>query len=130
MSTQDSGQPSNSFWTPEREKRWRHAEAQRRYREKNLVETRTRAKLRMERLRNNFFCSKEATQIARERRRRWDADYREQVRRSKFCTKFGHRAFLDYYFPLYSTHGPHLPGLKFVWNDDEARARKSHKAKP
>ncbi|KAJ7844096.1 hypothetical protein B0H14DRAFT_3455733 [Mycena olivaceomarginata] len=68
--------------------------------------------------------------MARERRRRWDADYREQVRRSKFCTKFGHRAFLDYYFPLYSTHGPHLPGLKFVWNDDEARARKSHKAKP
>ncbi|KAF7372680.1 hypothetical protein MVEN_00131300 [Mycena venus] len=78
MSTPDSDQPPHSGWTSEREKRWRHAEAQRRYREKNIVETRTKAKLRMKRLRDEIFSSEEATQMARERRRRWDADYREQ----------------------------------------------------
>ncbi|KAF8214944.1 hypothetical protein K438DRAFT_1954955 [Mycena galopus ATCC 62051] len=85
----------------------RHAEAQRRYREKKRASR-----------------SIEELAAAPEKRREADANYNEYRRRCKFVQKFGHRQFMEHYFPLYAERGTkHLPGLKF---QDRTRERKKH----
>ncbi|KAJ7126582.1 hypothetical protein C8R43DRAFT_958070 [Mycena crocata] len=64
--------------TPQ-ERRRRHADAQCRYRERNLEVTRQKARQWMEMLR--FRRSDEDTALAAERRRIVDADYRERCRK-------------------------------------------------
>ncbi|KAJ7198722.1 hypothetical protein GGX14DRAFT_573163 [Mycena pura] len=88
------------------------------------------------RLRRATAKSEEAARLAAERRCRVDADYRENCRRElsislagrlrynlltarKFIAKFGRDAYMKYYLPLYETHGPHLPGIKWVWEDED-----------
>ncbi|KAF8137979.1 hypothetical protein K438DRAFT_1786194 [Mycena galopus ATCC 62051] len=96
----------------------RHAEAQRRYREKNLETTREKARERMRWKRASR--SVEELAAAPEKRREADANYNEY----KFVQKFGHRQFMEHYFPLYAERGTkHLPGLKF---QDRTRERKKH----
>ncbi|KAJ6499643.1 hypothetical protein C8R47DRAFT_1068556 [Mycena vitilis] len=68
------------------ERRRRHTETQRRYRARNLAETRKKARLRMERLRAATELSDEAVALAAARRRPVDADYREQ-RRKKYIPR-------------------------------------------
>ncbi|KAJ7160851.1 hypothetical protein C8R46DRAFT_1038072 [Mycena filopes] len=114
----------HSGLSPEATKRRNHAEAQRRYRERNLAQTRTKARLRMERLREETSLSAEASAASVERRRVVDADYRERQRKRKFIEKFGHRAFIRHYLPLHDIFGPHLPGQKFVL--DKTPAASSH----
>ncbi|KAF8145753.1 hypothetical protein K438DRAFT_1991519 [Mycena galopus ATCC 62051] len=112
-------------------KQRRHAEAQRKYREKcvnslytpitpltsalwrNLEATRKQARLRMQKKRA---CrSREEVDKAAQARREGDADYREFRRHQKFVEKHGESKFLEVYFPLYAQLGKkHLPGLKIA----------------
>lgn len=54
---------------------------------------------------------------------------------SKFIDKFGKAAFRTQYMPLYKLHGKkHLPGLRFMFNDEEeekawVKAEKEKKAR-
>ncbi|KAJ7840325.1 hypothetical protein B0H14DRAFT_2587550 [Mycena olivaceomarginata] len=109
----------------------RHAEAQEKYRAKNLEATRTKARERMQRqeaqekyrakLRAN--CTPQQIIQATEKRRSSDADYNEQ----RFVAKHGHLKYLDYYCPQYKLQGKsHLPGLRF---DDLESAITQNKAK-
>ncbi|KAJ7657837.1 hypothetical protein DFH06DRAFT_1131601 [Mycena polygramma] len=90
------------------ERRRRHAEAQSRYRQRNLAETRRKARLRMGRLRAAAETSAEGVALAAARRRPVDADYRER----KFIEKHGLHAFAEHYLPLHQIFGQHLPGHK------------------
>ncbi|KAJ7160604.1 hypothetical protein C8R43DRAFT_1124071 [Mycena crocata] len=93
-----------------------HAEAQRRYRARNLDETRIKARERMEKLRETR--TPEQARAVAKRRRRHDADYREQQRAQKFREKFGQEAFFGFYHPQYKLTGQrHLPGLYFGADD-------------
>ncbi|KAJ7445125.1 hypothetical protein B0H11DRAFT_2249549 [Mycena galericulata] len=93
-------------------KRWKHAEAQRRYRERNLEATREKARKRMEKLRDERRASKISRFKAARKRRASDADYREILRKRKFIAKFGEDAFFQYYLPQHKALGQdHLPGL-------------------
>ncbi|KAF8181393.1 hypothetical protein K438DRAFT_1767893 [Mycena galopus ATCC 62051] len=90
----------------------RHAEAQERYRGKNLEATQAKARERMQRLRANR-TSDQVLQ-ASENRRGSDADYNEHQRRLRFVAKYGHLHYLDYYCPQYKLQGKrHLAGLRF-----------------
>ncbi|KAJ7917982.1 hypothetical protein B0H13DRAFT_1869765 [Mycena leptocephala] len=139
--TSKSSQVDRPAPDAEEDRRRRHADAQKRYREKNLEKTRTKARLRMERqviycatalltrlvsLRSARELSEEATRLAAEQRRIVDADYRER----KFIEKFGQRAFIEYYLPLHHVFGNHLPGRQFVWSDEvDKKRRRSRKPK-
>ncbi|KAJ7127720.1 hypothetical protein C8R44DRAFT_873529 [Mycena epipterygia] len=112
-------------------KRQRHAQAQHRYRERNLEKTREDSQLRQERLRAALEASPDTKKEALAKRRAHDADYRERIRQERFINKFGRTAFRAQYVPLYKAHGKkHLPGLRFRFDDDaEERAwRKAQKA--
>ncbi|KAF8128327.1 hypothetical protein K438DRAFT_1789551 [Mycena galopus ATCC 62051] len=86
-----------------------HAEAQRKYREKNLEATRAKARERMQRMRAGR--TPEEVEKAGQQRKEGDADYRE----FKFIERYGESNFLEVYFPLYAQLGQkHLPGLKFA----------------
>ncbi|KAJ7318587.1 hypothetical protein DFH08DRAFT_819864 [Mycena albidolilacea] len=80
MSTVEDVPANGSTWTPVEAKKdpksTRHAEAQERYREKNLETTRAKARERMQRLRANR--TPEQILKASENRRSSDADYNEQ----------------------------------------------------
>ncbi|KAJ7687990.1 hypothetical protein B0H14DRAFT_2653516 [Mycena olivaceomarginata] len=101
-----------------------HAEAQRKYREKNLEATRAKARERMKRLRARR--TPEEVETASRQRKEGDADYREleivgklsrntKGASSNFISKYGESQFFDVYFPLYAQLGQkHLPGLKFA----------------
>ncbi|KAJ6470479.1 hypothetical protein C8R45DRAFT_937389 [Mycena sanguinolenta] len=121
-------------------KRARHAEAQRRYRERSgrtfgifksrysaqlrhLEATRARARERMKNLRAHR--SPQERQDIKEGRHSDDADYNELAlpahawqsipsrRRMKFIKKYGEDAFFKHYFPLYELYGKqHLPVRK------------------
>ncbi|KAJ7690452.1 hypothetical protein B0H14DRAFT_3532293 [Mycena olivaceomarginata] len=83
MSTVEDVPANGSTWTPVEAKKdpksKRHAEAQERYREKNLETTRAKARERMQRLRANR--TPEQVLKASENRRSSDADYNEHRRR-------------------------------------------------
>ncbi|KAJ7870846.1 hypothetical protein B0H13DRAFT_1896027 [Mycena leptocephala] len=105
---------------PDVDRRRRHADAQRRYREKFGAYKILRAEREL---------SADETRLAAERRRPVDADYRER----KFIAKFGHHAFIQYYLPLHNIFGEHLPGRQFVWSDEkkgQRRKRRQSKTKP
>ncbi|KAJ7119322.1 hypothetical protein C8R43DRAFT_1137017 [Mycena crocata] len=108
MSSQrDSSEPP----TAEENKRFKHAEAQRRYRERKLEETRAKARERMAQLRGNR--TPEQVRAAAEKRRPADAERREVVRRRKFRETYGEDAFFDLYIPQYALQGvKHLPYLR------------------
>ncbi|KAJ7790882.1 hypothetical protein B0H14DRAFT_2625544 [Mycena olivaceomarginata] len=92
-----------------------HAEAQRKYREKNLEETRAKARDRMRRMRARR--TPEEVEKASRQRKEGDADYREfpSRRRRNFINKYGESHFMNVYLPLYAQLGKkHLPGLKFA----------------
>ncbi|KAJ7190915.1 hypothetical protein GGX14DRAFT_407561 [Mycena pura] len=78
--SQEPKQASRPGHATDEEKRLRHAEAQRRYRERNLADTREKARLRMYRLREAIKSSEERRKLAAERRCAIDADYRERRR--------------------------------------------------
>ncbi|KAJ7475285.1 hypothetical protein B0H11DRAFT_1918250 [Mycena galericulata] len=110
-----SEKTSSSSITPpdsEEDKRRKHAEAQRRYREKNLAATHEKARVRMRTLRDKIAASRRLTRLAAAQRHVRDAEDREVKRKRKFVAKFGHRAFFDYYLPQHDILGvEHLPGL-------------------
>ncbi|KAJ7715705.1 hypothetical protein B0H14DRAFT_2644063 [Mycena olivaceomarginata] len=123
MSTVEDGPANGSTWTPveaEKDQRSkRHAEAQERYREKNLETTRAKAHERMQRLRVNR--TPEQVLKASENRRSSDADYNEQ----RFVGKYGPLHYLDYYCPQYKLQGKrHLVGLRFDDLEEEMRKNK------
>ncbi|KAJ7143090.1 hypothetical protein C8R43DRAFT_954232 [Mycena crocata] len=120
--TSDQDLPLPDKITPAaREQLRRHAEAQSRYRERKLEETREKARQRMAKLRAQR-TPEEAKQAA-DRRRGPDADYREYLRRKKFVKRFGHSEFLEAYFPLYELYGEkHFPGLR--WTDKPEKKTK------
>ncbi|KAJ7351493.1 hypothetical protein DFH08DRAFT_957807 [Mycena albidolilacea] len=94
-------------------KRRSHAEAQRRYREKNVEATREKARERMQLKRASR--SVEEVAAAAEKWREGDADYNEYRRCRKFVQKFGQQNFMEHYFPLYEEQGTkHLPGVKIL----------------
>ncbi|KAJ7134938.1 hypothetical protein C8R43DRAFT_956168 [Mycena crocata] len=110
---------------PDRNKPSRHAEAQSRYRQRKLEETREKARQRMAKLRSQR--TPEEKKEAAERRREGDADYREYLRRRKFVKRFGYEDFLEAYFPLYALYGEkHFPGLR--WTDKPEKKGKKAKA--
>jgi len=46
----------------------------------------------------------------------------------KFVAKFGCEAFMDSYYPQYELRGKkHLPGLRFVWDDDSEHVKRKRK---
>ncbi|KAJ7439839.1 hypothetical protein FB451DRAFT_1191914 [Mycena latifolia] len=98
-----------------RNKCWRHADAQRRYVDRNLAAVRAQAWIRMEDRHAETKRSAAATKAVRGHRREIDADYRER----KFIAKFGRRAYTKHYAPLYKTegNGRHLPGIIFAVDD-------------
>ncbi|KAJ7119336.1 hypothetical protein C8R43DRAFT_960083 [Mycena crocata] len=108
MSSQcDSSEPP----TAEENKRFKHAEAQCRYRERKLEETRAKARERMAQLRGNH--TPEQVRAAAEKRRPADAEHREVVRRRKFRETYGEDTFFDLYIPQYALQGvKHLPYLR------------------
>ncbi|KAJ7489988.1 hypothetical protein B0H11DRAFT_1912510 [Mycena galericulata] len=122
--------PTTPLDRVQEERRRKHAEAQRRYRERNLAVTREKARARMETyvhlrsssssplispssLRDEVRASSWRTKkVAKLRRRPADADYREVKRKQKFIARFGLDAFHDYYLPQHKILGlAHLPGL-------------------
>ncbi|KAJ6592089.1 hypothetical protein DFH09DRAFT_1073164 [Mycena vulgaris] len=105
----------------DKEKHASHAEAQRRFRERNLDATCAQARQRMQRL-----CaqprSPEEVQQALKKRREADTTDNEL----KFVAKHGHDNFMDYYFPKYTELGQkYLPRLRF--EDGPAAAKKTMK---
>ncbi|KAJ7467752.1 hypothetical protein B0H11DRAFT_2239167 [Mycena galericulata] len=68
--------------------------------------------------------SEEESQLAAQRRRLVDADYRERCRKKKFIAKFGHRAFKEQYLPLHQIFGDHITGKKFIWEDEKKTKKK------
>ncbi|KAJ7843692.1 hypothetical protein B0H13DRAFT_2364657 [Mycena leptocephala] len=130
--TSESSQVDRPTLDAEEDRRRRHADAQKRYRDKNLEKTRTKARLLtcLVSLRSARELSEEATRLAAEQRRIVDADYRERSRKQKFIDKFGQCAFIEYYLPLHHVFGNHLPGRQFVWSDEvDKKRRRSRKAK-
>ncbi|KAJ7496060.1 hypothetical protein B0H11DRAFT_1910324 [Mycena galericulata] len=141
--------PGRGSLATQEDRRRRHADSQARYRARNLVDTRTKAQLRMERLRARIEMSEEESQLAAQRRRIVDADYRERCRKKyaglerrppcppqfltvfgrKFIAKFGHRAFMEQYLPLHQIFGDHIVGKKFVWDDEEKKEKNKQKKK-
>ncbi|KAJ7430001.1 hypothetical protein B0H11DRAFT_2264442 [Mycena galericulata] len=123
--------PITSLDRVQEEKRRKHAEAQRRYRERrvpllhaysvtlehppcrNLATTREKARARMQTLRDKVRASSWRTKkLAKLRRRPADADSREVKRKQKFIARFGLDAFHDYYLPQHEIIGlAHIPGL-------------------
>ncbi|KAJ7434844.1 hypothetical protein B0H11DRAFT_2257927 [Mycena galericulata] len=112
--------PTHADADADADKRRRHANAQERYRAKNLEETRTKARLRMERyVIPSLLCqSQRLSQLAAARRRKTDADYRERCRKKKFIAKYGERAFIKHYLPLHDIFGEYIVGQKFVRSDE------------
>ncbi|KAJ7029927.1 hypothetical protein C8F04DRAFT_1187280 [Mycena alexandri] len=123
-------------------RRERHADAQARYRERYLLETCAKARVRMQRHRAAVKRSPQAAAAAAERRQVTDADYRfarseldssnatpslTNYLNSKFIEKFGQRAFIRTYLPLHDTLGPYILGKKFLWESEPVRRRKSKK---
>ncbi|KAJ7441336.1 hypothetical protein B0H11DRAFT_2252226 [Mycena galericulata] len=109
-------------WDPVKyDKRMKHAQAQARYRERNLESTREKARQRMENLRNKIRASRKSRQQAAEQRRALDADNREVDRKRKFIAKFGEDAFHEYYMPQHKIQGKnHLPGLALKYAREHA----------
>ncbi|KAJ7707080.1 hypothetical protein B0H16DRAFT_1746639 [Mycena metata] len=116
--TSDNAPKGDYTIDPLQEKHYRHAEAQRRYRERNLKKTRTKARLRMERHCSKVYMSLEASNAAAARRQVVDAEYRERCREKKFIKKFGEKVFVRNYLPLHDIFGPYLPGQKFVAEEE------------
>ncbi|KAJ7081093.1 hypothetical protein C8R43DRAFT_1124399 [Mycena crocata] len=115
---------------PDEEKRKRHAQAQREYRERNLEVTRAKARERMADLREVRSQSAKKRWLAAKKRRETDADYREQLRRDKFVSQFGYDAFLDIYYPQYKLHGTkHLAGVRSPWEEAAAKKAEADKKK-
>ncbi|KAJ7124515.1 hypothetical protein C8R44DRAFT_734988 [Mycena epipterygia] len=87
-------------------KRQRHAEAQRKYRERNLEAMHAKAQERMQRLRAKI-CTPEQIQDAADKRREADTDCAELLPHlaRKFVAKFGHKAFMEFYYPQYELCG-------------------------
>ncbi|KAF8181402.1 hypothetical protein K438DRAFT_1976123 [Mycena galopus ATCC 62051] len=108
------------------EKRRNHAESQARYRQRNLTDTRAKARLRMQRcvLRADRQLSEDARRKAAENRRERDTKYRERRRKQKFIKKFGYEAFVSQYLPLHDIHGKYLAGQRFVGSNEVGRLRK------
>ncbi|KAJ7484574.1 hypothetical protein FB451DRAFT_1169617 [Mycena latifolia] len=118
--------------SPDELKRQQHAEAQARYRERNLEKTRELARERMKkyqfsrlmpsqevantmsRHREKVALTSRATRVAAIKQRDIDADYRERQRKKKFIEKHGVSAFYKHYLPQHELQGKkHLPGLRF-----------------
>ncbi|KAJ7785442.1 hypothetical protein B0H14DRAFT_2630520 [Mycena olivaceomarginata] len=132
---------------PDRVKR--HAEAQERYREKNLEATRAKARERMQRqglsLTFSARCSQSTSasdsalivHLNKSFKRQktgavatWtttSTNYRVSRRRLRFVAKYGHLNYLDYYCPQYKLQGKrHLAGLRF---DDLEKAIRQNKCR-
>ncbi|KAJ7170396.1 hypothetical protein C8R43DRAFT_944912 [Mycena crocata] len=93
-------------------RRRKHAEAQRRYCDRKLDETRAQARKRMARMR--FNRTEQELEAFTQKRRADDADYRELMRARKFRNTYSDEAFLDLYYPQYQLQDKHhLPGLRF-----------------
>ncbi|KAJ7672888.1 hypothetical protein B0H14DRAFT_2657018 [Mycena olivaceomarginata] len=106
------------------DKRRKHAEAQHKYREKNLEATREKARERMGRLCEGAKPLKR--RLERQQRQSRDADYRE----AKFLAEFGVSAFYDYYFAHQRLLGvDELPGISRQYRKDMANAPEAHKEK-
>ncbi|KAJ7079319.1 hypothetical protein C8R43DRAFT_965878 [Mycena crocata] len=121
---------------PDEEKRKRHAQAQREYRERNLEVTRAKARGAHGRYIYFTACGRYAASrpkkrwLAAKKRRETDADYREQLRRDKFVSQFGYDAFLDIYYPQYKLHGTkHLAGVRSPWEEAAAKKAEADKKK-
>ncbi|KAJ7821715.1 hypothetical protein B0H14DRAFT_3471351 [Mycena olivaceomarginata] len=101
-----------SLQTSEQLKHHKHAEAQHRYREKNLETTCEKARQRMQRLRSRAPRTAESMAKAAEKHYARDADHREFKRKRKFMARFGEDAFFDFYLPQHKLRGADfLPGL-------------------
>ncbi|KAJ7148711.1 hypothetical protein C8R43DRAFT_952401 [Mycena crocata] len=110
-------------------KRREHAEAQRRYRERNLEATRLAARERMAKLRAKITTPAQIAAAA-EKRRSLDADFRELKRRRKFVAKHGHDAFMRVYWPQYQIRGAtHLPGVRFDMEEEPTKTKARKKSK-
>ncbi|KAJ7858712.1 hypothetical protein B0H14DRAFT_2577679 [Mycena olivaceomarginata] len=135
-----------SIETPEQLKHYKHAEAQRRYREKNLEKTREKARQRMQLLRSRAPCTAESMAMAAKKRYARDADYRESLRKRrvswpfvfypthcrtidrKFVAKFGEDAFFDFYLPQHNLRGAeHLPGIAVEYSQLQKHDRVKEK---
>ncbi|KAJ7337609.1 hypothetical protein DFH08DRAFT_964580 [Mycena albidolilacea] len=115
---------------PEDDKRRRHAEAQRRYRARNLDETRAKAREHMKTLRAKPRTHAEIQEAA-DKRRESDADYHELLRRRKFKAEFGVDALFKYYLPQYDLREQkHLPGLRFMWDEANKVAKNKKQNNP
>ncbi|KAJ7885833.1 hypothetical protein B0H13DRAFT_1889456 [Mycena leptocephala] len=105
------------------EKRRKHAEAQRKYRKRNLDATREKACERMGRLRESAKPLKR--RLERKQRRSRDAEYQEVLRKRKFVAEFGETAFHKYYIAHQRLLAvDHLPGISQQYRKDVANAQK------
>ncbi|KAJ7693721.1 hypothetical protein B0H14DRAFT_3531067 [Mycena olivaceomarginata] len=87
----------------------KHAEAQRRYREKNLETIREKARQPYD---PELPRTAESMAKAAQKRYARDTDYRESLCKRKFVAKFGEDAFFDFYLPQHKLRGADfLPGL-------------------
>ncbi|KAF8200628.1 hypothetical protein K438DRAFT_1758829 [Mycena galopus ATCC 62051] len=111
-------------------KRRNHAEAQVRYRERNLADTRAKVRVRMKRLRAARNLSEEGKKKSADGRRDTDADYRERRRKQsltcnrKFIQKFSEEAFITQYLLLHNVYGKYLAGQRFVGSDEGGKPKR------
>ncbi|KAJ6592983.1 hypothetical protein B0H19DRAFT_1245782 [Mycena capillaripes] len=127
------------------DKRRKHAEAQRTYRERNLEVTREKARERMGRyipsqvlfsalVLNVYRLRASAKPLKRRRerkqRRSRDAEYREVRRKRKFIAEFGESAFHDYYLAHQRLLGvDEVPGISQQYRKDMANTPEAQKEK-
>ncbi|KAJ6457333.1 hypothetical protein C8R45DRAFT_1110586 [Mycena sanguinolenta] len=110
--------PAESDHSADVDKHEHHADAQRRYRERNLDATHAKARERIVRARRT--PEDRETELAK--RHAADADNNESRRRKKFVAKYGYLNYLIYYWPLYKDgETTRIPGLRFAWSDEVKR---------
>ncbi|KAJ7851292.1 hypothetical protein B0H14DRAFT_2581528 [Mycena olivaceomarginata] len=128
MSPENTSQKLNNPGITDEEKRRKHAEAQRKYCERNLEATREKARERMSRLHESAKPLK--ARLQRKQRRGRDAENREVLRKRKFVAEFGQDAFHDYYLPhLRLLAVDELPGILRQYRKDVANTPEAHKEK-
>ncbi|KAF8209731.1 hypothetical protein K438DRAFT_1753378 [Mycena galopus ATCC 62051] len=112
-----------------RVRRAEHAQAQKRYRERNGDALREKAKDRMKKYRQAIEQNEEKKKQVAEQRRKVSADYRERKGQKRWIAMHGEDNFHKIYLPLYRIYGNQtwkLPGVMglakpaVVHDDEEA----------
>ncbi|KAJ7934574.1 hypothetical protein B0H13DRAFT_2305674 [Mycena leptocephala] len=116
MSSANTSQKLDKPGVTDEEKHCKHAEAQRKYRGRNLEATREKARERMSRLRENTKPLKarlQRKQLEAEMPKSRDVDATSyRLRKRKFVAEFGETAFHDYYLTHQRLLGvDELPGI-------------------